>query len=523
MVKLDRRSFLKLVGKGSAVLGVAGMGGLTLSGKAWAGPSGVMPAGTASGAYWDQWEFYYPGKYTAEDAKILQAFQAELDAVNNKGKINISDLVSGKLDGQPGIGSHGAGGGTKMTRENMDTYARRYGALNPMFTDQNYAKKTVWGAMALPFAAAEPTFMPAMPKAEGIGDYMVVSAHNDTMNYYKPVYEGDTLYTVLDEQHFDDITPAAGSHYRTFTMRGWARVFNQKGELVAEGANILKESFRRHKDPAKRNKNKAHAWESPDWWSRTPYAYSDADWDEIIEIWKNEKIRGSDVLYWDDVNIGDMPPARAVGPIRTEEKIEMIFDIPDWSTNAKLDMLDPDVFKTMVKNEQGIYLRPEYLEKKPASRTMPVDPDATPEIANRDDRGLIQNAVAAKWAAGMIMNWMGDAGWLQRIGWDIMEVPPGPDPTIDYTDAKTLIPGLPMELRPALFDKYPYMDKVPFLRGCRAAWHAMEGDVVICRAYVTDKYEKGGEYFVDLTFWCQTFDKYLVEEGFATVKLPKKA
>jgi hypothetical protein len=80
-----------------------------------------------------------------------------------------------------------------------------------------------------------------------------------------------------------------------------------------------------------------------------------------------------------------------------------------------------------------------------------------------------------------------------------------------------------MSLRPTLFDKYPYMDKVPYLRGCRAAWHALEGDLVICRGYVTDKYTQNNEYFVDLTFWCQTFDKYLVEEGFATVKLPKKA
>jgi hypothetical protein len=50
----------------------------------------------------------------------------------------------------------------------------------------------------------------------------------------------------------------------------------------------------------------------------------------------------------------------------------------------------------------------------------------------------------------------------------------------------------------------------------------MEGDLVICKAYVTDKYKMGKEYFVDLTWWCETFDKYLVEEGFATVKLPKK-
>ena len=51
----------------------------------------------------------------------------------------------------------------------------------------------------------------------------------------------------------------------------------------------------------------------------------------------------------------------------------------------------------------------------------------------------------------------------------------------------------------------------------------MEGDLIICRACVTDKYRQGNEYFTDLVYWCETFDKYLVEEGFVTVKLPKKA
>lgn len=393
------------------------------------------------------YEFYYPGKYDTKDAKVLKKFQAEIDQINNRGTLNIKDLISGKLEGKPGIGMHGQPA-KKITLDYLTTYAKRYGADNPLFTNPKYAKKTQWGAMALPFAAAEPGFMPAMPKKEGIGDYMVVSAHNDTMSYFKPVYEGDTVYTVIDEQHCTDITPAAGSYYRTFAMSGKARVFNQKGELVAEGANILKESFRRHKDPAKRNPDKAHSWESPDWWSRPPHVYTDKDWEYIKSIWKNEKIRGAEVLYWDDVKIGDEPAPRAVGPIRAEEEMEIIFDLPDWSTNAKKNILNQKTFTRMVKNKQGIYMLPEYLKKKPSSMP-PMPHNVVPEIANRDDRALVQNAVAAKWAFGMIYNWMGDAGWMQRIGWDIMELPPGPDKSISYNDPETFIPPLPMELRPA--------------------------------------------------------------------------
>jgi hypothetical protein len=302
-------------------------------------------------------------------------------------------------------------------------------------------------------------------------------------------------------------------------MSGWARLFNQKGELVAEGANILNESFRRHKDPAKRNPSKAHLWEAPDWWQRKAHIYTDKDWKKIISIWKNEKIRGAEPLYWDDVNIGDEPPPRAMGPVVTEEEIYVIMDegIPDWNVNTKQNMLDPKAFKNLVKNKQGIYVPPEHLEKKPAEN-MP----GSPQRQNWDGRGHVQNAVCAKWAAGMIYNWMGDQGWLQRIGWHIMEYPPGSTESISYQDHPTIIPSIPMELRPALFDKYPYLEKVPYMRGCRAAWHALDGDLIISRAYVTDKYREGNEYFVDLVFWCETIDNYLVEEGFITVKLPKK-
>ena len=147
----------------------------------------------------------------------------------------------------------------------------------------------------------------------------------------------------------------------------------------------------------------------------------------------------------------------------------------------------------------------------------------TKEIALRDGRSVFQNSVAAKLAAGMICDWMGDDGWLQRVGWDIMDIPPGSDASINYQADPTTVPSIPRQYYPDLFDKYPYMDKVPSMKGKRANWHVLENDLLICNACVTGKYQKGNEYFVDLTWWDITWDNYIVQEGFATVKLPKKA
>lgn len=74
--------------------------------------------------------------------------------------------------------------------------------------------------------------------------------------------------------------------------------------------------------------------------------------------------------------------------------------------------------------------------------------EETPEIVARDGRAVIQNGVCSKWVAGMLINWMGDQGWLQRIGWDIMDVLPG------YP--RSVIPAIIKEMMPALFDKFPY-------------------------------------------------------------------
>jgi acyl dehydratase len=511
MFELDRRAFLKRLGQGTVVLG---MGAVGFSGEALAQPAGSSPWKTSD----DEWEFYYPNQYDARDAKALAAFQAKLEKIRNWGKVDIQGVVSGRLTSEntPVVSWNPYENNFKVTAENMKQQAAMYVPNVPLFSDPEFAGKALYGGpIAFPLVLTLEV-MPAMPKAEGIGDYMVVSAHNDVINFYRPIREGDTLFTVYDEQHCVDITPEAGSRFRTFTMSGSGKTYNQRGELVAEGANILTESFRRRVDPAKRNPGGAHAWESPDWWSRKPYQYTDADWEYVKGIWRNEKYREG-ILYWDDVMVGEELTPHAYGPMLVEEETDMLYSIPQWASDIKRDMLDPAAFAKMVKNSQGIWVPKKYVEKRPAAGPLQAgggDPEVLPELSNRDGRGTVQNAVIPKFAAGMLYNWMGEAGWLQRIGWDIMELPPG------YPRAD--IPEIPMALRPALFDKYPYMEKVPRMRGCRAAWHALEGDLIITHAYVADKYSKDGEYFVDLVWWAETLDNYLVEEGFATVKLPKK-
>jgi acyl dehydratase len=585
MASLSRRIFIKRMGQGAAVVGLGSAG---LWGNTWAFGADRQVKKAGDTWDWSAWEFYYPGKYDAADTKIFADYKAELDKINNRGDINIQDLISGKLKDAPGVGGGGPGAG-KVTYDSMIKMARQCGLGNdPLFTNRDYAKNTKYGDLiAVPlFSSLE--IMPAMPKAKGIGDYMVVNDLCHTMNYYKPFYEGDTLTVVTDGQYFEDTTPTEGSYYRTFVMKGWGRVFNQKGELVAEGASMTNESYRRHKDPAKRNKSGAQAWESPDWWIRKAHLYTDQDYEVIKGYWKNEKSRGATPLYWDDVKIGDQPTPTLTGPVLASGGGELMTDLSQAVIDTKKNITDPNIFSKMVKDKQGIYTLPESMQSKDASPAggppggppggeMPpggapdagggapggapgggmggdqagapggapggapveqkggggiervrrgvndFETQAVEQIKDTDGRPLFWNVMVHRWIAGMLYDWMGDQGWLQRIGRDMMDLPPGASKAVNYQASPTLIPSIPRSSYPKLFDKFPYLEKVPYMKGKRAKWHGMVGDVAISKAYVFDKYAKDNEHFVDLAWWVETMDKDLILEGFATVKLPKRA
>jgi hypothetical protein len=248
-------------------------------------------------------------------------------------------------------------------------------------------------------------------------------------------------------------------------------------------------------------------------------------------------------------------------------------DLPQWIIDTKKNLMDPKIFAQMVKDKQGIYVLPEAM--RPASDSMGGGPpegamppggmpggmggapggavgampggdvpkeqkggggiervergvndfetETNVAIKQTDGRQLFWNVMAHRWIAGLLYNWMGDQGWLQRIGRDMMDMPPGADKAVNYQAGPTRIPSIPLSSYPKLFDEFPYLEKVPFMKGKRANWHGLVGDTAISKAHVFDKYQKDNEHFVDLVWWIETLDKDLILEGFATVKLPKKA
>ena len=262
-------------------------------------------------------------------------------------------------------------------------------------------------------------------------------------------------------------------------------------------------------------------WEAPDWMRRPAHYYTDDDWEFIKGIWSKEKRQGAEPLYWEDVSIGDEPTLTADGPI-----LESIMPTAPWgmglggSRTMKKEIMDPKIFKTMVRGEKdGIYRLPNKADYVPP---VPDDPATVPmpemtkddaDIDTRDihkateTRGVLINYFGRDIAIRHIHNWMGDHGWLYSIRWGIM----APETHAAYGK---IVPVNPQAER--------FLEKVPKMKGKFVTAHGLTGDLGIVKSCVYDKYVRDDQFLVELGWWVETIDGYLWEEGGATVKLPSK-
>jgi len=473
----------------------------------------------------------YPNQFTDREKPFVEKFNAENKAIDDRGQIDVKALVSGKLPkNTPGVGTV-----LKVTKEMMVYDAKKYDPENPLLSDSEYAKKLGYKDIY-----AYPTFAPCddviMPKFPGDArDKMLVGDLNHNVTYYKPIYPGDTLYTVINKRYFVDATPKEGSTYRNICIFSEASIYNQNGEKVNEGIFRVMENCRQLK-PGKTAINDGGpfpAWESPAWKSRPAHKYTDEDWARIKKMWSEEKRQGATTLYWEDVKEGDYTTRTVDGPIIASVSPTEPFGMGvGGSRTLKKEIMDPAIFKTMHKDANGIWLTEDknvYIPPVPAIKddkaAAPAPAPAAAPAADKgsqektadihkagtgsDPRAVVFNFVGRDMAIRNINNWMGDKGWLYNVRWSIMA------PSAMKAVGKT-IPASPLSEH--------YVHRVPILAKANKVVnaHPLTGDLCITQAYIEKKYEKDGKHFVDLVWWDETIDGNIFEEGGATVILPSK-
>lgn len=465
----------------------------------------------------------YPGVYTAREAELVRAYLAGNAALQVRGSVDVQALVHGTLPKDtPGIGP------VVNVTEAMVRYDNaKYDWENPLRSDAAYARAAGFqDILAYPtFGAHDDTFM--VPWPGKTRDTLLVSDLNHSVSIYRPIYPGDTLYMVANERSVTDITPPAGSIYRSIVIQTKGSVYNQRGEKVNDVIFRVTESVKQYKDGlAPANPTFADFWEAPEWRQRPAHFYTDKDWARIKAIWAAEQRRGAEPLYWEDVKLGDSPTPTLDGPVEAS-----VSPTAPWgmglggSRTLKKEIMDPALARTLVRSaDDGIYRTAERSAQVPVPPGVTIPPGGGGAVAvpaatggavdtvdihktREDGRAIMINYMGRDMAIRHLGNWMGDRGTLRNIRWSIMA------PSAHHANGKD-VPASPLSER--------FLWRVPSLKGRAVTAHPMTGDVALVHSYVYDKYVRDGAFFVDLAWWIETLDGQIYEEGGATVELPSR-
>jgi hypothetical protein len=438
---------------------------------------------------------------------------------------------------------------------------------NPLLNNAEYAKKAGFkDIITYPtIAAHDDTFM--IPYPTKARDTLLVADLIHSVTNYMPAYPGDTLYLVANSRHLTDLTPDTGSVYRSSALVNKGSVYNQRGEKVLDVIYTVEENTKIFKEGlAPANPSFNDMWEefgrgtgrgiggggaSGGRGGGGTYYYTDADWQIIKDIWSKEKHRGAEPLYWEDVKIGDQPTPTLEGPVDSAPTVAVPWGMGlGGNRTLKKDIMDPEIFKTLVRDEtDGVY-RP----KNEDDYILPVPKEAqtglkfgdmgavdaqlggsqqgapgaaaggsAPAAATGQAGGTgssrrtggagMMNFSQRDYAIRHLSDWMGDKGWLYNIRWGglfsaDMAKRGNPHPAVN-PHAKDFLE----------FDRLPEEVK-------NAKVYPSPGGgskFILVRSYVFDKYVRDGEFFVDLIWWQERIGSAGTGMmGCATIKLPSK-
>jgi acyl dehydratase len=281
----------------------------------------------------------------------------------------------------------------EATQDAIRHFAYGIGDDNPLWIDIEYAKKTRYKTIIAP-----PCFLYATDRVISgyVGGLPGIHAMFAGTNWtwYIPVRLGDKVQT---EVYLKDLverqTRFAG---RSIQQIYHGDFFNQNGEKIAECDSWC---FRTERDTAR---EKGKKYEK----CKGRKVYSDEEIKHIMQMYAEEKVRGAEPRYWEDVHIGEELPPIIKGPMTVTG------------------------FIAFVQGWGGLYIRAHKLAFKlfkdhpalgiPNSYNVPDIPE---RVHWEDDLAKVVGAPGAYdygpervcWMSHLMTNWIGDDGWLYKL------------------------------------------------------------------------------------------------------------
>lgn len=431
----------------------------------------------------DNYQIFFPGKYTDQEAEAIAK------AVE---KANAPAPADSPFAPKP----------QTVNYERMKIYNKAWAPLNPLYNDDSYAEKSATnGITAYPCYVSAMGMGPQVPgelgeKARPFGCEVQIPGGNfDTeLQYFLPIRPGETYYPKSCGGYIEDCTPEGGAPYRLFRTVGIGELYNRDGQLVCRSIGSQFTGLIRYIDPEKAS--------PPDMSSmkhfsllRECHTYTDDDYDMIRDLWRKEKIRSGDTLYWEDVNIGDEPAWTCDGPVTAVDLIRYHTDTLFNSNSLRDEILNNKLRPMMPTDQYNMH----YNDWAMHFCSLNI-PNARPYYYNTTCRNQILR---------MVTNWMSDAGLVASVSWRLGQEHRGVDDFNHFPEG---------------FCRESWLLKVPYLKAENKYInaHGMVGDLSICKGYVYNKYADETGKYVEMAAWSETIEGLITEECRIVVKLPSR-
>jgi len=281
----------------------------------------------------------------------------------------------------------------EATRMAILKFADGIGDPNPLWRNEEYAKKTRFGTIIAPPSWVFSVFAGINFGWKGLGGF-----HSSTdAEFYKPIYRNDKITPQCQFNGFDGPKPSSFAE-KVIVNKKENTYRNQNGELVAK-VNWFVTRMERLKA---RQKGRDSAMKLPYQWSEVELKKIEAD---ILA----EEPRGATIRYWEDVQVGEKLNHITKGPLGMTD--EIAFLIGGGAPIARLAA-------------HGVMLRS--YQTHPAWAYRDSDTGALEPIfsvhynkaAAFAQGGLpLQYDIGFQrhtWQMHLLTNWMGDDGWLKR-------------------------------------------------------------------------------------------------------------
>lgn len=290
---------------------------------------------------------------------------------------------------------------TRATPDIMRNFARSYGDDNPLFVDEDYGRGTRWGGQIAPpminIALTKELLADPVPKDQRRPSFrgIHVFVSGTTTDWFRPVRDGDTLHAFHGFERVEEKKSEFAG--RSLIVTSLDVLFNQRAEVV-QTQRVIAIHTERHES---KKRKKYDAIE--------PASYTPEDIAKIDEIYAQEKPRGAETRYWEDVTVGESLGIMAKGPTTTTDMV--VFH----SGGYGFAPYTPSACRLTYRNRQRI--APFYIPNE----------QGIPDVAQRIhwdseyarsiglpaayDYGMMRDC----WLTHFLTDWTGDEGWLESM------------------------------------------------------------------------------------------------------------